>query len=162
MGRRIWPDLLSDSRDETQHRSVRRGSCQGASGQAKRHLLLPTRDVHESANERGQPSGSHGMCGRVCKSTCSRANANIAAQQYNETWRVQRKIIHNSLNINASRGYLPYQDLENKRMLMDFLEDPNGFRDHIRRYTNSLVTQIVFGFRTPTKDDPRLKKLVEV
>jgi hypothetical protein len=88
--------------------------------------------------------------------------ANIYGKQYNETWRMARKIVHNSLNINASRTYLPYQDLENKRMLLDFLETPVNFREHIRRYTNSLITQIVFGFRTPTKDDPKLKQLVEV
>lgn len=73
-----------------------------------------------------------------------------------------RKIVHNSLNINASRTYLSYQDLENKRMLLDFLESPADFNGHLHRYTNSLITQIVFGFRTPTKDDPRLKQLIKV
>ncbi|KAI0134463.1 cytochrome P450 [Xylariales sp. AK1849] len=79
--------------------------------------------------------------------------------EYGETWRMLRGLIHNILNIKAARTYVPYQDLENKAMLVGFLEHPNQFVDHIRRYTNSLTTQIVFGFRTTSIDDPKLKQL---
>lgn len=41
------------------------------------------------------------------------------------------------------------------------LEQPELFIDHIRRYTNSLTTQMVFGFRTVSIDDPQLKQLFE-
>jgi hypothetical protein len=70
-----------------------------------------------------------------------------------------RKIVHNNLNVKAARTYVPYQDLENKAMLLGFLESPDLFDDHIRRYTNSLTTQMVFGFRTTSIDDPKLKQL---
>ncbi|KAF2026772.1 cytochrome P450 [Setomelanomma holmii] len=79
--------------------------------------------------------------------------------EYGETWRMIRKIVHNNLNIKAARTYLPYQDLENKAMLVGFLERPELFVDHIRRYTNSLTTQMVFGFRTTSIEDPKLKQL---
>jgi cytochrome P450 len=70
-----------------------------------------------------------------------------------------RKIVHNNLNIKAARTYVPYQDLENKAMLVGFLDKPDLFIDHIRRYTNSLTTQMVFGFRTTSIDDPKLIQL---
>lgn len=73
-----------------------------------------------------------------------------------------RKLVHNNLNIKAARTYVPYQDLENKAMLLGFLEKPNQFVDHIRRYTNSLTTQMVFGFRTTSTEDPKLKQLYHV
>lgn len=73
-----------------------------------------------------------------------------------------RKIVHNNLNIKASRTYVPYQELENKAMLVGILEKPDLFTDHIRRYTNSLTTQMIFGFRTTTIDDPKLKQLFSV
>jgi hypothetical protein len=73
-----------------------------------------------------------------------------------------RKIVHNNLNIKAARTYVPYQDLENKAMLMGLLEKPELFMDHIRRYTNSLTTQMIFGFRTTSIDDPKLKHLFHV
>jgi hypothetical protein len=73
-----------------------------------------------------------------------------------------RKMLHNILNIKAARTYVPYQDLENKQMLCGLLSQPDDFIDHIRRYTNSLTTQMVFGFRTTSIDDPKLKRLFEV
>lgn len=73
-----------------------------------------------------------------------------------------RKLVHNILNIKAARSYVPYQDLENKQMLHGLMSEPDLFIDHIRRYTNSLTTQMVFGFRTTGIDDPKLKRLFEV
>jgi len=73
-----------------------------------------------------------------------------------------RKIVHNNLNIKAARTYVPYQELENKAMLLGILEEPHLFLDHIRRYTNSLTTQMIFGFRTTSIEDPKLKQLFHV
>ncbi len=70
-----------------------------------------------------------------------------------------RKLLHNFLNINAARTYVPYQDLENKHMLLGFADQPELWVEHIRRYTNSLSTQMIFGFRTLGIDDPRLLHL---
>ncbi|KAL1865421.1 hypothetical protein VTK73DRAFT_5265 [Phialemonium thermophilum] len=83
----------------------------------------------------------------------------VLLMEYGETWRMIRKLVHNNLNIKAARTYVPYQDLENKAMLLGFLEQPNDFVGHIRRYTNSLTTQMVFGFRTTSTEDPKLKQL---
>lgn len=71
-------------------------------------------------------------------------------------------MIHNILNMRAAVTYVPYQDLENKQMLSDFLNSPNDFVNHIRRYSNSLTTQMVFGFRTPDNNDPKLRQLFDV
>lgn len=70
-----------------------------------------------------------------------------------------RKIFHQVLHISAAKGYVPYQDLESKQMLSGFLDEPSLFIDHIRRFTNSLTTQMVFGFRTTSIHDEKLKKL---
>ncbi|UPX18677.1 uncharacterized protein EKO05_0008969 [Ascochyta rabiei] len=83
----------------------------------------------------------------------------IALMEYGETWRLLRKIIHNSLNIKVARTYVPYQDLESKTMLMGFLEKPDLFSHHIRRYTNSLTAQMILGFRTTSINDPKLIQL---
>ncbi|KAI1500781.1 cytochrome P450 [Biscogniauxia marginata] len=88
-------------------------------------------------------------------------NSRMLMMEYGETWRKVRGVVHNSLNIKAARAYVPYQDLENKAMLVGFLEKPTLFVDHIRRYTNSLTTQMVFGFRTTSINDPKLKQLYD-
>lgn len=70
-----------------------------------------------------------------------------------------RKMMHSILNINAAKGYVPYQDLENKQMLFGILEQPQHFISHIRRFTTSVTTQMVFGFRTTSIHDEKLKQL---
>ncbi|RYP12514.1 hypothetical protein DL765_007276 [Monosporascus sp. GIB2] len=76
----------------------------------------------------------------------------------NGTWKRVRKLLHLILNVTAARSYVPYQDLENKAMLLGLLENPNDFINHLRRYSASLTTQMTFGFRTATMEDPRIKQ----
>lgn len=73
-----------------------------------------------------------------------------------------RKLAHRLLNVKVAGSYVPYQDLENRAMLLGFLEEPNHFIDHIRRYTTSLTTQMTFGFRTVTIEDERFKEMFDV
>lgn len=46
-------------------------------------------------------------------------------------------------------------------MLNDILISPDDVLEHIRRYSNSLTTSMTFGWRTPTKDDPKLLQLFD-
>lgn len=66
------------------------------------------------------------------------------------------------LNVSVARTYVPYQDLENKAMLLGFLQSPGDFINHLRRYTASLTTQMTFGFRTVNMHDPRFKEAFDV
>ncbi|KAJ5634636.1 hypothetical protein N7528_002478 [Penicillium herquei] len=80
---------------------------------------------------------------------------------YGPRWRKFRKMIHGLLNVIVSKKYLPYQILENQQMLYEFLTEPNDFLRHIQRYSNALTTTIVYGWRTPTHNDPKLLQLFE-
>jgi len=70
-------------------------------------------------------------------------------------------MVHNLLNQNIAKNYVPYQMLENKQMLYDLLESPNDFLKHIRRYSNALTTSMVFGWRTPTYADRKMQQLFD-
>ncbi|KAG9244175.1 hypothetical protein BJ878DRAFT_421967, partial [Calycina marina] len=70
-------------------------------------------------------------------------------------WRKYYKLINDMLNIRASVSYVPYQDLENKQMLVGLLESPEKFHHHIRCHTKFLATQMIFGFRTQHIDYPK-------
>jgi len=80
-------------------------------------------------------------------------------QKYGKFWRMVHRTIHNIMNIKAAVTYVPYQDLENKVMLQGLLDSPRAFHDHIRRFTFSLSTQMIFGRRSPDIDDPDLRQL---
>lgn len=70
-------------------------------------------------------------------------------------------MIHSLLNVSAAKSYVVYQDLENKQMLHEFLTQPDNFLHHIRRYSNALTTTMVFGWRTPTYEDAKMKQLFD-
>ncbi|KAI1377702.1 cytochrome P450 [Hypoxylon crocopeplum] len=86
----------------------------------------------------------------------------VLLMQYSEKWRAMRKLAHSLLNVQASRTYVPYQDLESKAMLVGMLENPDDFFNHIRRYTTSLTTQMTFGYRTPNSNDPNLREMFDI
>jgi cytochrome P450 len=86
----------------------------------------------------------------------------VPLQPNDEVWKMARKFVHRMLSVTAARTYVPYQDLESKAMLMGFLESPDAFMDHVRRYTASLTTQMTFGYRTTSIQDQRFKEAFEV
>lgn len=72
------------------------------------------------------------------------------------------RMVHNILNIKAAVTYVPYQDLENKFLLQDLLDTPDDMLSHIRRFTYSLSTQMIYGYRCVNNRDPKLLQLFEV
>ncbi|KAI1322617.1 cytochrome P450 [Xylariaceae sp. FL0255] len=80
---------------------------------------------------------------------------------YNDTWKKCRAVCARVLDPNSAKSYVPYQDLEVKQTLNELLHKPELFVDHLRRYTNSLSFQIVFGFRVPDTHDPNLTHVYE-
>lgn len=83
-------------------------------------------------------------------------------QDYGKKWRTIRSTVHEHLNVRSSRSYTAYQELENRQLLLGILDKPERWNDHLRRYTNSITTQIVFGFRTTDIDDPKMHQLYQV
>jgi len=79
--------------------------------------------------------------------------------QYGPQWRMYRKMIHNLLSVTVSRAYVPYQMLENKQMLHEMLQQPDAILENVRRYSNSLTTSFLYGWRSPTSDNPDVKQL---
>ncbi|KAI6765051.1 hypothetical protein HG531_012150 [Fusarium graminearum] len=72
-----------------------------------------------------------------------------------------RKLVHSLLNVTAAKSYVPYQDLENKQMLYELVTQPDQFLQSIRRYSNALTTTMVFGWRSPIYQDPKLMQLFD-
>ncbi|KAI3573496.1 cytochrome P450 [Fusarium oxysporum f. sp. albedinis] len=79
----------------------------------------------------------------------------------NPTWRLARKMTHHLLNVSATRRYIPYQELEDTKLVYDILIKPDDFVGHIERATSSLTSSIVYGFRLPTHDDPRVGEIFD-
>lgn len=86
----------------------------------------------------------------------------LVLMQYDDGWRMARKMIHNLLNIKTAVNYIPFQELELRQMLADMVKRPKRYHDHVRRYSTSLVTSITFGWRSLAFNDPEVKQIYEV
>ena len=80
---------------------------------------------------------------------------------YGPRWRMIRKVLHSMLHVTVAKRYVPYQSLESKQMLQEILEHPEGLMESLQRYSNSLTTQMTFGWRTISNRDPKLTILFE-
>ncbi|KAI0473518.1 cytochrome P450 [Xylariaceae sp. FL0804] len=85
----------------------------------------------------------------------------LTIMPYGETWRMIRRLAHAVLNVNASRSQIPYQDLEIKQMLVGLLDHPDQLFDQVHRAMGSIITQIVYGFRTHSSDNEYTRQIYE-
>ena len=77
----------------------------------------------------------------------------IALQQMDGLWREKRKVVaHNFSPKQLDEKHFKVQEAEATMLMADLLHDPNGFYNHIRRYTASVASVLVFGFRGATFD----------
>ncbi|KAF4775467.1 cytochrome p450 [Colletotrichum scovillei] len=81
---------------------------------------------------------------------------------YGQDWRNLRKHSHALLNLNASKRYMPSQDLESKVVLHDLLDQPDEFYTINRRYSTSVIMLATYGYRIPSFQDPIISKIFSV
>jgi len=81
---------------------------------------------------------------------------------YGPEWRTLRKASHALLNSATAVKYEPVQDFESKQMMNDFLDTPERFYQHNRRYSASVIMLVTYGHRLPTWEDPLMKKIYTV
>ncbi|KEZ41471.1 hypothetical protein SAPIO_CDS7617 [Scedosporium apiospermum] len=77
----------------------------------------------------------------------------IALEQMDPIWREKRKVIsHNFSPKNLDEKHFRVQEAEAGVLLNDLLENPEGFFNHVRRYTASSASVLAFGHRGRTFD----------
>ncbi|KAK3497921.1 cytochrome P450 [Neurospora hispaniola] len=96
----------------------------------------------------------------VGQTLCS-GDMRILMLGYTAKWRMSRKLVHALLNVSSAKSYVPYQMLENKQMLYEMITKPDEFLYNIRRYSNALTTTMVYGWRTPTYNDEKMRQLFD-
>ncbi|KAK9783103.1 putative Cytochrome P450 [Seiridium cardinale] len=101
----------------------------------------------------------------------SRANGYIANEvvcpneihilllQYGAEWRKQRKILQSLLSVNVVDRLLPLQEAEATQTMLQLVQDPQGYYDHIRRYTTAVILASVYGQRGARFDSPNVQAL---
>ncbi|KAJ5982934.1 hypothetical protein N7481_005033 [Penicillium waksmanii] len=77
----------------------------------------------------------------------------IALEQMDPIWREKRKVIsHNFSPKNLDEKHFLVQEAEATVLLNDLMNTPDGFFNHVRRYTASSASVLAFGHRGSTFD----------
>ncbi|OAL50319.1 putative cytochrome P450 [Pyrenochaeta sp. DS3sAY3a] len=87
-------------------------------------------------------------------------NMNIAFRDNDDVWRKMRKMYHVRLNISVTNTYIPYQTLDSLQLLNDMVDSPEKFSNHLQRYTTSIASTVLYGWRTPSIDTGYVKDLI--
>ncbi|OBT97320.1 hypothetical protein VE01_04690 [Pseudogymnoascus verrucosus] len=72
----------------------------------------------------------------------------IVLMPHSERWRNLRKIMHQLLTAKAADSYKPYQEIESRKLIWDYLKAPELFYLHGARFANSVIMSVVFGRRS--------------
>ena len=81
---------------------------------------------------------------------------------YGPEWRSQKKIYQSILSLSAVTSAQPLQEAEATHTLQQLMETPDGYYDHIRRYSTSVIMAMVFGIRGSNFEDPNIQRLYHV
>ncbi|EKG15809.1 Cytochrome P450 [Macrophomina phaseolina MS6] len=81
---------------------------------------------------------------------------------YSDAWRAQGKVTHAIPNgSQPETKFQPYQDVESKQLLYEYLHAPDKWHVANARYSDSVIMSVVFG-RRAKMEDPELYELCEV
>jgi cytochrome P450 len=78
---------------------------------------------------------------------------------YGAGWRVLRKTVQALLNVKAVDSMVPIQNAEATQTMYQLLRDPDGYYDHIRRYSTAVILSSVFGQRGAEFNSPKVRAL---
>ncbi|KAJ5385554.1 hypothetical protein N7517_003465 [Penicillium concentricum] len=76
----------------------------------------------------------------------------ILLMKYSDRWRNLRKIMHQLLMAGNADTYKPFQDIESRALLWQYLHQPGNYYQHGARFANSVIFSVVFGRRTSMAD----------
>ncbi|KAH7884392.1 cytochrome P450 [Phlebopus sp. FC_14] len=79
---------------------------------------------------------------------------NSAQLQYGETWRLHRRIFHQSFRAEAARDYLPNQLRKARQLLMGVYKTPDKYQRHIELFASSVIMSVVYDYETAPVNDP--------
>lgn len=71
-----------------------------------------------------------------------------------DRWRLQRKLMHHGVGVQAVRKYRSFQNDESRLVALDLLSKPDEYVKHFERYATSVVSIIGFGRRVESSEDP--------
>ncbi|ORY09416.1 cytochrome P450 [Clohesyomyces aquaticus] len=93
---------------------------------------------------------------------CATGGKRVTFAPYGKPWRDARAVFHKVLTQKMAQDYSVIQTFEAKQLSVDFLDTPQDFYMHNRRYAASTIMQVTYGWRIPQWDCREIHRVFEV
>ncbi|KAI0052441.1 cytochrome P450 [Auriscalpium vulgare] len=81
------------------------------------------------------------------------AHFNLAITRYSDKWRVERRIIDQSLRPSAAVAYLGMQRTKAHAFLRQVLHHPENHMEYLKHFTGAVVMSLVYGYEVKEEND---------
>ncbi|KAG0708129.1 cytochrome P450 [Suillus ampliporus] len=86
-----------------------------------------------------------------------RGGLSIVFEPFGEKVRRMRRAVHTHLQPKAAETYQPLQMSHAKKTILDILDDPHNFQNHVTTYAATTIMKVAYGKTTPTSaTDPEV------
>ncbi|KAG1750423.1 cytochrome P450 [Suillus paluster] len=90
-------------------------------------------------------------------------SVSLAFLPFGERFRSMRRALHTHLQPKAAGAYEPLQMSHVKNTVLDILDDPDNFQNHVQTYGAMTIMKVAYGRNTPTlATDPEVIELNEL
>ncbi|KAG1750461.1 cytochrome P450 [Suillus paluster] len=87
----------------------------------------------------------------------------IAFAPFGERFRRMRRALHTHLQPKAAEAYQPLQMSHAKNTVLDILDDPYNFQDHVTTYAATTIMKVAYGTTAPTSaTDPEVVEITQL
>ncbi|KAG0700991.1 cytochrome P450 [Suillus ampliporus] len=87
----------------------------------------------------------------------------IVFAPFGDRFRRMRRAFHTHLQPKAAEAYRPLQMSHAKNTVLDILDDPSNFHNHVMSYTATTIMKVAYGKATPTSvTDPEVIEVIQL
>ncbi|KAH7925827.1 cytochrome P450 [Leucogyrophana mollusca] len=79
---------------------------------------------------------------------------NSILMRYGPRWRLHRRLFHQALRPEASLSFRPMQLRKTRQLLLNLLEEPTSFAEHIQTHSSSIIMSAVYDYESAPRGDP--------
>ncbi|EGN98312.1 hypothetical protein SERLA73DRAFT_169309 [Serpula lacrymans var. lacrymans S7.3] len=73
---------------------------------------------------------------------------------YGSTWRLHRRLLHQAFRTEAALKYRPIQLRRVHQFLLNLLEAPKEYVDHMNTLSTSIIMEVIYGYNPAPRHDP--------
>ncbi|KAJ7810955.1 cytochrome P450 [Mycena olivaceomarginata] len=79
---------------------------------------------------------------------------NLPFMKYGDEWRIHRRLFNQQFNMVASSSFSGAQRTAAHSLLRRLLNNPAGFRDHLKQMAGEVIISVTYGINVQPADDP--------